>query len=58
VGETTEDLSLTLDTVGCVGCCGIAPIAVINDKIMGELTEERVDGIIDGINKSVYEKTR
>ncbi|MEF9438574.1 MAG: NAD(P)H-dependent oxidoreductase subunit E, partial [Candidatus Mariimomonas ferrooxydans] len=25
-GETTPDLSMTLETVGCIGCCGLAPI--------------------------------
>jgi NADH:ubiquinone oxidoreductase subunit E len=36
-GETTEDLSMTLETVGCVGCCGLAPVATINDDVIGEV---------------------
>ena len=36
-GETTEDLSMTLETVGCVGCCGLAPVATINDEVTGEI---------------------
>jgi NADH:ubiquinone oxidoreductase subunit E len=36
-GETTEDLAMTLETVGCVGCCGLAPVTTINDDVVGEL---------------------
>lgn len=40
-GETTEDLTMTLETVGCVGCCGLAPVATINDDVRGEIIGER-----------------
>ncbi|MEW6409294.1 MAG: NAD(P)H-dependent oxidoreductase subunit E, partial [Nitrospirota bacterium] len=36
-GETTYDLSMTLETVGCIGCCGLAPVATINEEIIGEI---------------------
>jgi len=45
-GETTEDLSMTLETVGCVGCCGLAPVATINEEVIGEVDSERIDEII------------
>jgi NADH:ubiquinone oxidoreductase subunit E len=46
-GETTPDLSVTLETVGCVGCCALAPVATINDQdLYGELTPRMVDDII------------
>jgi len=45
-GETTEDLSMTLETVGCVGCCGLAPVATINEEVVGEIDHERIDEII------------
>lgn len=40
-GETTNDLSLTLETVGCVGCCGLAPVTVVNDVVVGEIIGSR-----------------
>ncbi|MEW6584240.1 MAG: NAD(P)H-dependent oxidoreductase subunit E [Nitrospirota bacterium] len=40
-GETTEDLAMTLETVGCVGCCGLAPVATINDEVVGEIINEK-----------------
>lgn len=45
-GETTEDLSLTLETVGCVGCCGLAPVVTVNEDIVGDLNPKKVGGII------------
>jgi len=40
-GETTEDLALTLETVGCVGCCGLAPVSTINEEVVGEIIGEK-----------------
>jgi NADH:ubiquinone oxidoreductase subunit E len=36
-GETTGDLAMTLETVGCVGCCGLAPVATVNEDVVGEI---------------------
>lgn len=56
-GETTADMSVTLETVGCVGCCGLAPVLVVNEEIVGELTMVKTEGIIDAIKEGAYEKT-
>ena len=46
-GETTPDLAVTLETVGCVGCCALAPVATVNDQeLYGELTPKMVDDIV------------
>ena len=50
-GETTSDLAMTLETVGCIGCCGLAPVATINEDIVGEIDMKKVDGVIDSIKK-------
>ena len=50
-GETTPDLAMTLETVGCIGCCGLAPVATINENIVGEIDMKKIDGIIDSIKK-------
>lgn len=49
-GETTDDLSMTLETVGCIGCCGLAPVATINEDIVGEIDATKLDLIVDNIN--------
>lgn len=50
-GETTSDLAMTLETVGCIGCCGLAPVATINEDIVGEIDMKKVEGVIDLIKK-------
>lgn len=56
-GDTTSDMSVTLETVGCVGCCGLAPVLVVNEEIVGELTRAKTEGIIDAVKEGAYEKT-
>lgn len=46
-GETTPDLSMTLETVGCIGCCGLAPVATVNADIIGEIDKKKIEKIID-----------
>jgi NADH:ubiquinone oxidoreductase subunit E len=50
-GETTEDLALTLETVGCIGCCGLAPVATINQNIVGEIGPKKLDKLIKTIKE-------
>lgn len=50
-GETTPDLAMTLETVGCIGCCGLAPVATINEDIVGEIDMKKVEGVIEEIKK-------
>ncbi len=45
-GETAADMSLTLETVGCVGCCGLAPVVTVNEEVVGDLNPKKVDEII------------
>jgi len=36
-GETTEDDRYTMEVVRCVGCCGLAPVMVIDENFHGKL---------------------
>ncbi len=40
--ETTEDKEYTLETVACLGCCALAPCAMINDEVAANLTPKKV----------------
>jgi NADH:ubiquinone oxidoreductase subunit E len=51
-GETTPDLAMTLETVGCIGCCGLAPVATVNEEIEGEIDSKKLDAMIDLIKES------
>lgn len=46
-GETTDDLYLTLETVGCIGCCGLAPVLVVDDVYKGDLNMKKVAKLIN-----------
>jgi NADH:ubiquinone oxidoreductase subunit E len=37
VGETTDDLTFTLESVACVGCCGLAPVMLVDEETYGQL---------------------
>jgi NADH-quinone oxidoreductase subunit E len=39
-GETTEDDELTLEVVYCLGSCALAPIAVLDEQVIGQLRRE------------------
>ena len=45
-GETTADMAVTLETVGCVGCCGLAPVVTVNEEVVGDLNPKKVDEVI------------
>jgi len=36
--DTTRDKQFTLERVNCVGACSIAPIVLVNDKVLGKVT--------------------
>jgi len=39
-GETTEDYELTLEVVYCLGSCALAPVAVLDNQVMGSVRRE------------------
>ena len=44
-GETTADREYSIERVACVGCCALAPVAVINDNVQGYMQPSKVEGI-------------
>ncbi len=46
-GKTTEDLQFTLETVACIGACGLAPVMMIDHDTHGRLTPTIVPEILD-----------
>lgn len=55
-GETTADRQFHLETVRCIGCCGMAPAMVLDGKTMGRVKPDQVAGIIDKIRKEEEEQ--
>ncbi|MDP4153935.1 MAG: NAD(P)H-dependent oxidoreductase subunit E [Bacillota bacterium] len=50
-GCCTPDGMFSLDATRCLGCCGLAPVMMINDDVYGRLVPEEVDKIIDKYKK-------
>ncbi|HNX91436.1 MAG TPA: NADH-quinone oxidoreductase subunit NuoE [Candidatus Omnitrophota bacterium] len=51
LGQTTQDMLFTLQETRCLGACGLAPVMMINDKIYGELTRQKVTEIIKDLRQ-------
>lgn len=45
-GGTTPDALFTLEATRCLGCCGLAPVIMIDDQVYGRLKPEDISGIV------------
>lgn len=43
---TTEDMLFTLETVSCLGACGLAPVLTVNDKVYPAMTPDSAAELI------------
>lgn len=43
---TTDDLSFTVETVSCLGACGLAPVITVNDKVHPAMTPDKAAELI------------
>lgn len=46
-GETAPDGSVTLEAVYCLGLCACAPAAQINGRVVGRVTQARLEALIE-----------
>ncbi len=46
-GDLTDDKLFSLECVNCIGACAKAPAIMINSTVYGELTEKKVEEILD-----------
>ncbi|MEX0884852.1 MAG: NADH-quinone oxidoreductase subunit NuoE [Phycisphaeraceae bacterium] len=49
VGETTDDGRFTLMHVECLGSCGTAPVALVNEKLHENITAENFERVLDSL---------
>jgi NADP-reducing hydrogenase subunit HndA len=47
IGETTADGKFSLSSLRCIGACGLAPVALVGDKVYGRITLDGVKDILD-----------
>jgi len=55
VGEVTPDGLFSLQPARCLGACGLAPVAMIDDKIHGELTPKKMVRLLNQYRKQAKE---
>ncbi len=53
-GQTTKDYELSLEVVYCLGSCALAPVAVLDSKVMGQVHRET---LLANVKKQATEPT-
>ncbi len=48
-GETTPDREFGIERVACVGCCALAPVALLGESVHGNMAPSKVEGIFTRI---------
>lgn len=49
-GETTADYKVTYEVVYCLGSCGLAPVATVDETAVGKLAPERMTAIVENLD--------
>jgi NADH:ubiquinone oxidoreductase subunit E len=55
-GTTSEDGMYTIDSIRCVGACGLAPVVIVDGKVHGRVKPEDVSAIIKEIGQEEQEQ--
>jgi NADH:ubiquinone oxidoreductase subunit E len=45
-GETTKDMLFTIETVRCIGCCGLAPVLKVGENVHGLMSKTMVPELL------------
>ncbi len=56
VGETAKDGKFSLERVACIGCCMLAPVAVIGNKVYPKMTPFKVEEALIPYQQDAQEK--
>ena len=48
-GETSEDFEFSVEGVACFGSCALAPVVVLNGKVHGNMTTDKVTQLLDSM---------
>jgi NADH-quinone oxidoreductase subunit E len=55
---TTDDSLFTVETVSCLGACGLAPVMLINEDVHGQVKPEQAVELIEEIMKRENEEEK
>lgn len=53
--HTTDDLLFTVETVSCLGACGLAPVITVNDKVYAKMTPEAAVELLKTLREEAVE---
>ena len=48
---TTDDFVFTVETVSCLGACGLAPVLMVNDTVHASMTPEKVVALVQELRE-------
>lgn len=51
--KTTDDLGFTVETVSCLGACGLAPVITINEKVYPAMTPDKATDVLNELKKEL-----
>lgn len=51
--KTTDDLCFTLETVSCLGACGLAPVLTVNDVVYPEMTPDKATALLKQLKEEL-----
>lgn len=49
--HTTDDMMFTVETVSCLGACGLAPVLTVNDKVYSTMTPEKAIALLNDLKE-------
>ena len=50
--HTTDDMMFTIETVSCLGACGLAPVMTVNDEVHPKMTPDLAIEVIHDLKKA------
>ena len=50
---TTDDLNFTVQTVACLGACGLAPAVTVNDKVYPAMTPDKASELLKTLKETL-----
>lgn len=53
---TTDDMSFTVETVSCLGACGLAPVCTVNDVVYPAMTPEKARNLIKQLKEEMTDE--
>ncbi len=51
--KTTDDLMFTVETVSCLGACGLAPVLTVNDVVYSAMTPDKASELLKTLKEEI-----